>query len=226
MALLALAHQPTIVQASGSVASLTTPSITVTAGNLLVAVLFCDTNKIGTTPMTGSIGQTWVSAIASFGSSTFGGMFYAMNAAGGAQTFTFTPSASDFIAMAIFEVSAAALTSALGSTSTSVTNTASHNSGNITSGSVVPEIFIGGWNPDQTTSTIPVNVSGTQWGWNWINTTASKEGGLIGWRIVNPSITDAFAVTAATSRASPIMIAGFKAASALPSGGGGAYAFS
>lgn len=220
MALLAVVQQPVFTSSAGSAASVTTPSITITAGSLVVALLFCDNNRIGTTPMSGTGGQTWASGIASFGSSTFAGVFYAENAVAGAQTFTFTPTSSDFIAICILEVSAVALTSSIGSTSTSVTNTSDHNSGNITSNGTVPEIFVGLWNPDQATSTLPANVLGVLWGWNWKNTTGTTEGGLVGWRIVGPSVTDGFAVKAATSRASPIGIIGFKAADPLPSGTG------
>lgn len=220
MALLAVS-QIKIQQSAGSVASLTTSGITTTSGNLLVACLFCETNKIGGTPITDSNGNTWTSAVAAFGSATFAAMFYVPNCVGGAaHTFTFTPTANDFISIALIEVSAAATSSVIGSTGTSITNTASHSSGNITSNGTVPEIFIGGWNPATSTATLPANASGLKWAWNWINTTATKEGALLGWRIVDPSITDAFTVTGAVSAASPIMIAGFKAASALPAGGG------
>lgn len=208
---------------NGSSASVTTPAITTVSGSLLVAMVFCETNKIGASPLSDSKSNTWSSAVAAFGSATFAAMFYVENCTGGAShTFTFTPTSSDFISMLVLEITGAATSGSLNGTSTSTTNTASHNSGNITAGSSVPELWVGGWNPATSAAMVTVTVDPT-WCWGKIQVGATIEGEFFGMRPADPSTVGAFSLSASTSAASPIMVAGFKSATAAPSGGGGSY---
>lgn len=223
---MAIAFSQWTAKGGGSVASITTTGITTTSGNLLVAICFCDTNKIGATPITDSKGNTWVQAIGSVGSSTYLAIFYCANATGGAaHTFTFTPTSSEFIAIAVLEISGAKTSSVLGSTSTSTSNTASHDSGNITSNGITAEVLIGAWNPASATAMGPgAQVgAGSGWSWNYVAANGSNEGGFFGYRIVGLNVTDSFKVTAASAAASPIAVAGFL--STTPPVGGSAFAF-
>ncbi len=212
-------------QSSGAVSSITTSGITTTTGNLIVVAVFADTNKIGT--VTDNKSNTWSTAIAQFGSATYAALFYAENCTcGSSHTFTFTPTSSEFVSMFVLEVSGAATSSVLGSTSTSTTNTATHSSGSISANGTVPEIFVGLANLGNNLAVVPTNVTSLYWSWNHHTITASREGGIIGYRIVDPSTSGAFTTSSnGTSVASPIGIAGFKAASPAASGSEHSYPF-
>jgi hypothetical protein len=211
-------------QSGSSVASITTTGVTTTSGNLLVAMGFVGTNNFGTPPISDSKGNTWTQAVAPFGNVTFLTMYYVANCTGGAShTFTFTPASNGFIAIVVLEISGAATSSVIGSTNTSTASVTTHNSGNITSNGSVPEIFVGAYNTSSTTQ--PINVTAPYWAWQYQKTDAAHEGTWVGYRIVDPSVTDAFTVLSAGSGPNPICIAGFKSATALATSGGGSYGF-
>lgn len=216
-----------VATSSGTASSVTTAAVTTTSGNLLVAMVFCFGNQIGATPVSDSKGNTWSSAIASTGvTQGWGAMFYVANATGGAShTFTFTPTGSDFLTMVVFEVENAATSSVLSNTNSSTASTTSHSSGNITANATVPEIFIGGM-----ALSAAIEGAGSTTANYWsaalrgLAATGTTEGAVSSWRVVDPSTTDAFAVTTGTAGNETILIAGFKAASATTSGAA-AYAF-
>lgn len=209
-----------MLKGSVSAASVTTTAVTTTSGNLLVAVVTCFGNHIGATPVSDSKGNTWVQALASVGTTNgFAAMYYVANATGGAgHTFTFTPTANDFNAITVFEISGAALSSVLGSTASAVTGTTPHTAGPITSNASVPEIFIAGTSVSAG-STGTVSVTDPQlWFTATIQSPASTEGMTTGFRIVGPSVTDS-ASFVGPGRNEGTVLAGFKAAA---TGGGGA----
>ena len=110
--------------------TLTAGSYTVTAGSLLVAVWRHYHNNVSgtgtpTVTISDSKGNTWTTAasatlgVAGVTDGMRGGIAYAMNAASGATTFTFTISDSrDTRGIAILEYSGVATTSALSATAT------------------------------------------------------------------------------------------------------------
>lgn len=124
--------------------SVTTPSMTTVSGNLLVACIGAFTNTIGGTPITDNKSNTWTAAISSQGATEgWGAIYYAENCVGGSgHTFTFTPTASDFIRIAVIEITGVATSSALGDTSFSTTTGTSHDAGTVTAGAT-EEVGIG-----------------------------------------------------------------------------------
>jgi hypothetical protein len=225
--------QRVLVQGAGTVAAVTTAAITTTPGNLLVAIpIAFSTGHIGATPITDSKGNTWTSAIAAFGGSQSNeAMHYVANCLGGAShTFTFTGATSGLLVLIVYEIAGAALSSVLGSTSTSIANTATHATGTITSNATVPELFLGvlGLSATEACSLPIAPPAGSDWsGLSGVGAGANM-GGMTAFRIVGPSVTDSFQLrrTPSVARVEAIMIAGFKAAVPIPVvSSGGAYAF-
>lgn len=218
--------QRIIAQSSNTAASVTTSGVTTTSGNLLVVSVVAFGNNIGASPVTDSKSNTWTAAIASTGTSKgFGAMFYVANCTGGAShTFTFTPTSNDFIAIAVLEVSGAATSSVLSNTNSASNSTATHSSGNITAGASFPEIFVGSM-ALSANSEIPATVTKLLWPWTFTNPATTREGIMLGYKFVDPSVTDSFTVTANAASNETIMIAGFKSATAPSGSAGGAWAF-
>ena len=204
----------------------TSSSFTTTSGNLLVAIVTSDGNVIGATPVSDSFSNTWVQAVGSTGTSSgFAAMFYVANCTGGAShTFTFTPTANAFLTITVLEIEGAALTSVLSGTNGAVFSTAAHGSGNITSNSSVPEIFVGGGSNTGATNPTLTTVNPGTW-WQVIAVSgAITEGCMVGYRMVDPSVTDQFAWTTG-ARNEGTVIAGFKMAVAAAAGGASAHTF-
>ena len=206
---------------AGSQTSVTTAGVTTTSGSLLVALVFAFGNTIGATPVSDSKSNTWVAAIPSQGTTKgWGAMYYVANALGGAShTFTFTPSSSDFLVIGVYEIPGAATASVLNGTNFSTASTTTHDSGDITAGSAVPEIFIGGCALSAVlegagTITRQFHALGLR-----VAATATTEGMCTGYRVVPVDTTDKFTLETGSVQNETILIAGFKAAEAA--GGSG-----
>jgi hypothetical protein len=215
----------TAKQNSSAVTSITTNAITTTSGSLLVAVLVCFTNKIGTTPMSDSKGNTWVAAVASTGTTEgYGAIFYVENCTGGAShTFTFTPTGSDFITIAVYEIAGAATSGALSNTNAASANSTTHSSGNITANATVPEIWIGGGAISHGVEGTPViTTGGTIFA---LPDGGTGEGLASNFQFADPSATGQFTFTTSSANPETSMIAGFKMAAAGGGGSGGAWAY-
>lgn len=211
---------------AANAASATTTATTTTSGSLFVAVVTCFTNKIGTTPLSDSKGNTWVQAVASVGTTNgFTAIYYVENGTGGAShTFTFTPTGSDFISITVMEITGAALTSSLGSSTSIVTATATHTTGTITSNASVPEIFIGaGSASGGTVPTLPL-TDPVVWFPVTLKDGGTFEGCAVAFRLVKPSVTDSFSYVS-NARNEGSAIVGFKAAAAATGGAGGSFTF-
>ena len=200
--------QAMVKQASAT--TVVTTAVTTTSGNLLIAVVTCFTNKIGATPVSDSKGNTWATAIGSTGTTNgFVGIYYAMNIAGGAgHTVTFTPTGSDFISITVLEITGAALTSAFSTSSGSVTNSTTHTSPSITSGTT-DEILVGAGSASTAAEGTPVL---NQAGWYSVSQISGTafEGMSIGFRFVPPATTDTYSYTLSAAQNVGIAIAGFK----------------
>lgn len=192
---------------SGSVASVTTAAATTTNGNSFIIAVGGEVASRITAP-TDNKGNTY-----STGKATGAGggpgcaIYYCYNAVGGAShTFTFTPSASDFIWIVVLEVPGLQ-SSPLNQTNGAVTNSTTHASGNITSGTGF-ELWIGAGGLDSTSEGVPKPVAPflsalTQ------NASGSNEGCIVGVRVVGPVTTDQFTWIAASANRESI-IAAFK----------------
>lgn len=213
--------QYVVARSAGSAASITTTGITTVSGRLLVAVLTCFGNNIGASPVTDSKGNTWSTAIASVGTTQgWGAMFYVPNCTGGAaHTFTFTGVGSDFLSIAVYEIPGADISSPLGSTSSSTTNATTHSSGNITSGSRL-EIFIGVGAISRGAEATPVVTTGSV---NWFPQSQLPDGSLEGiataFRLADAGVTDQFTYTTSSAFAEACLVAGFKQAPPVVTGG-------
>src|SRR5580765_7201 len=221
-----------------SAATLTTAAFTSTPGNLLVAIFQVWTGSFGATPITDNKGNTWVPAVPIFGGSGGSGLlgiYYAANCLGGAgHTVTVTPVASGLLALAVYEIAGAALTGVLGSNSTQNASTAAHDSGAIAANPAVSEFFLGAMTISHSAAANALSIPYPAPA-NWSGLMVSLNGGNVGlasaWRIVNPSTTDSFKLTAVGgATAEAIAVVGFKAANPAPAGGGagsvgGSYGF-
>ena len=207
--------QSTFCATTGSAASCTTPAMSTTTGNALIAVVSTLTaNVIGTTPITDSVGLTWSTAIASTGTTeAWAAMFYTANITGnGSHTFTFTPTSSDTLTLVVIEVSGLAA-SPLNQTDAVSQNTTTHTSGAINASAGLCEIFIGsGADADNGSAGWP----DTEIDWNYRNPsfgTGTKDGVLFAYRNVQAGVTDDWTWTSTTADRDTILIAGFKSAS-------------
>ncbi len=211
------------VTAAGSATAITTTGIVTKAGDLLVAIVTCFNNRIGT--VTDSKSNTWATAVASTGTTTgFVAMFSAVNCLGGsAHTFTFTPTSSDFIAIAVLEVEGAALAGVLGSTNGAVANSTTHATSNITSGAGAAECFVGAGAISAGAEGLP--TFNTAWYQFASIGGSSSEGMAAAFRLVNPSTTDLFTYTLSTAQNEGVIIAGFKSATAAATGGASSFTF-
>lgn len=207
-----------------SVASVTTTAMTTQSGDLFVAIVTCFTNKIGTTPLSDSKGNTWVQAVASTGTTNgFTAMYYVANGTGGAgHTFTFTPTAADFIAISVIEISGAALSSVLSQTNGAVANSTTHTTGSITAGAT-DEVFIGGGAVSQSAEGTPVLNKTLWWGVAALPD-GSVEGIVSAFRFVGTGVADTFSYTTSSASNEGVVIAGFKSA-AVASSAGTAHTF-
>jgi hypothetical protein len=217
-----------ISKTSASAASVTTAAVTTTAsGSLFIVGIACFTNKIGATPITDSKGNTWTQALGSTGSGANGyiAIFYSANATGGAShTFTFTPTSSDFIAIGVLEVQGAALSSVLGSVSSSTASAASHSSGNITSNATVAEVFFGFGALSFTNEGTPT-LSSSLWYSAAMLPDGAVEGLAMAFRFVAPSTTDQFTYNTGAAHNEGVAVAGFLAAATAGSGGAHSVTF-
>lgn len=202
-----------------------TAGITTTSGNLLVAVVTTFANVIGT--ITDSNSNTWTGATASAGTTNgFCRIFYAKNITGGAaHTITHTPSAGNgFPTLTVFEIAGADLTSPLGSTNSTVSATAAHASGNITSSATLNECWIGGCSVTSGSG----NITGDPLAWflGSSNAFSSTEGCVTGVRMVGTSVTGGFTVTEGAVN-DACQIAAFRSVASGGGGGaaGGSYTF-
>lgn len=210
--------------AAASAASVTTTGITTRSGDLLIVVITSFANTIGVSPITDNKSNTWVNAIGPTGTTNgFTSMYYAVNCLGGSShTFTFTPSSSDFIAIAVLDVQGAATSSALNQSNGAVASSTTHATSSISSGST-SEIFIG-------CGSISSGVSGTAvpkdlWYPYASFTGGTTEGMTAAFRVVDPSTSDTFSYTVSAARNEGVVIAGFKAAASASGGSGGSFTF-
>lgn len=210
-------------QATGSVASVTSTGLTTTPGNLLVALVTCFGNNIGASPITDSKGNTWATAVAATGTTEgYAALFYANNIAGGAgHTVTFTPTASDFCAIVVFEISGQTTGTALGNTNATSAASTTHSSGNVTTGGSVGSILIGGGAVSRAAEGTPNITVGSAWTLVARAAGGSNEGYVGGVRAAVSGVTDQFTYTTGSSNRETAVIAEFRA----PSGGAGAFAF-
>lgn len=202
-----------------SSASTTTTGIT-TRGNLLVALVWTFTDKLGSTPISDSNGNTWVQAIANTGTTEgWGQMWYCLNPSVGAgHTFTLTPTASDFLSIVVFDVEGAASASVLGSTAAASVTGTTRSAGPITAGAG-PELFIGGCVTERVVQGTPV-IIGAEW-WFGIPSLPVGGGGNSGYcaAIMHaaPGESGTFSATfASASNNTTAMVAAFRGA---PGGG-------
>lgn len=93
------------VSAQGNAVSITTAAITTTTGSSLIGGVAVFNKTVSGTQISDSKANTWQSAFfQNIGSHI--GLYYVLSCIGGAgHTFTFTPTASDFSAIGVFEVS-------------------------------------------------------------------------------------------------------------------------
>lgn len=210
-------------QSAGSVASVTSTGLTTTAGNLLVVLVTCFGNNIGASPIADSKGNTWTAAVAATGTTEgYAALFYANNIAGGAgHTVTFTPTASDFCSILVFEISGQATGTVLGNTSATSAASTTHSSGNVTTGGSVGSILIGGGAISRAAEGTPNITVGSAWVLVSRAGGASSEGYVGGVRAAVSGVTDQFTYTTSSSNRETSLIAEFRA----PAGGGGAFAF-
>lgn len=209
--------------ASPPASSVTTPGITTVSGRVLVALISSFANSIGATPITDSNSNTWVAAISAQGNTEgYGAIFYCENCVGGAaHTFTFTPTGSDYIAIAVVEISGSLTSGALNGTNFSVANTASHASGNVTAASL-PELMVGICAISRTAEGLGVAAFPQVQLLSVPGSTA--EGMVVGWKLIDGGASDQFTVTTSSSNREFIGVASFKSA-ATGGGGGGGGAF-
>lgn len=195
---------------SGTAASVTTPSITITAGNIIAVCIVCEGNNIGATPVTDSKSQVYVSAVGPIVGDARCQILYFPNAAAGGTTFTFTPSANDFIGIVVIEIAEVPTSSVIGSTNSTVANSTTHSSGNITSS--VDEIWIGMCGSDHSNAG---QLLMTTLGFTVISqtATASIEGMIVGFRLVASGVTGQFTCTASVAHPEAALIAAFKGSS-------------
>jgi hypothetical protein len=208
------------VAPTGSFNSIVAPAFNSNSGDLLVAAFVTFGTHTLTSPVSDNKSNTWSQAIGLTGvTQGFGWMYYAPNIAGGAgHVVTVALPIADFAALAVYEISGAALSSVLGSTNTSTASGTTHSSGNITSNSVVPEVFVGIGAVSRNAESAPV-VSAYGWVPPLLKAAgASNEGFASGVRFVPQSVTDQFTFTDSAAFNEACLIAGFKAASS--SGGG------
>lgn len=207
-------------------AATSSPGITTTSGNLLIAIVTCFGNHIGVSPMTDNFSNTWLSAVASVGTSSgFAAVFYVQNCIGGvSHTATFTPSASDFQTITFIEVSGAALTGALSSSATSVQATANHTAGPITANASTPELFIGAGSVSSGASPkIATTNPGTWWQLEAV-TGSVTEGCINAFRLIKSGASDSYVFTAGAQNEAAIIV-GFKAAAAATGASTSAFTF-
>lgn len=205
---------------AGSQASVTTPGITTTSGNLLVVVVSAFSNIIGATPITDSKTNTWIQAVASTGASEgWGAIYYAENITGGAgHTVTFTPSSSGFIAIAVLEVSGLATSSALNQTDADASSATTHSTGPITaSGGICEMAIAGGTTSDN--GAVPMNLIAVPWSTRVLNAGGSSQGVVLAWQVIASGASVSFQFNTPSSDSDTAMLAGFKAASPCPGAG-------
>lgn len=197
------------VSAQASATSVTTAAIITRSGSLLVAIPMAFTNKVGTTPITDSKGNTWVAAIAQQGNTQgWGAIFYCENCVGGSgHTFTFTPTASDFIVLAVVEITGMVLSGALNGTNFSTASGTTHSSGNVTAGAT-EELMVGAAACSKATEGTPAVAN------SFIGLVAlggsSFEGMAMGVKLLPASTTDQFQATESSAFNEFCGVASFK----------------
>jgi len=187
---------------SGSAASITTAAMTTTSGNFLAGGCCDFTQTITGTRISDSKSNTWQTGRIQGRIATY----YAENCIGGSgHTFTFTPVASDFLAIGIYEISGINSSSSL-----DVVNGANSggNSGDIVTNQA-EELLLGlntngSGGPSQSTS-----ILGTS---PWIEqlTINSFQSFLMAWRIVNKKGQYQFGVNTQSNNPEGVGIAAFK----------------
>jgi hypothetical protein len=205
---------------TGSISPITSASFISASGDLLVAAFVTFASHTLTAPITDSKGNTWQKAIGPIGTTQgFGWVYYAENITGGSgHTVTLTLPIGDFTILQIFEISGAALSSSLSNTNSSSASGTTHSSGNITSNSSVPEVFVGIGALSKTAEASP---GFSAYGWippNGVAADSTHEGFIAGTKFVKQSTTDQFSFTTSSANNECCIIVGFKAASS--SGGG------
>lgn len=142
---------PVSAEGTGTAASITTPSFTSTAGNLLVTNGVTDSGGVGAAPYSDSKGNTWQIAtpLAISGTAAAFGQGYASNitSAGAGHTATFTRSATGFCSIATCEISGADTAAPFDKTASNAPALAAanpHTSGTTTATAQADEICVAG----------------------------------------------------------------------------------
>lgn len=203
------------------VASLTSGNLNTTSGNLLVAIPVVFGTNIGASPITDNKSNTWLTAVAAFGTGPAMGCFYAKNCIGGSgHNITFTPSpSSDYAALVFVEIQQADQSSPLGNSSTNSSTGTGHSAGVISAGAGGPEVFVGAVSHSHAGDGFPSS-------WlsnltvNFVTGSGSQEGVTFGFCCILASGSSNFTIVLPAANQEVCMVVGFKGAPV--SGGGGA----